>query len=92
MNDVTDAYARSLMKRSKNKTVSAGTQIEPIFTGYDLIYFQEAVKHRSELVTINGRTFKLRYDGYRVLFNPETGHVPCGVFEIEKVLAAKDAL
>lgn len=93
MNDVTDNYARSLIKRSKNKTVSAGTQIEPIFVGPELAMFQRAVEQRYGSVNINGRPFYLTYeDDSKVLFRPAFGHVPCGVFEIEKVLAAKDAL
>lgn len=93
MSDMTQGFAKNLLKtRSKNSNASAATQVQKIFVADDLHRFQVAVKNRSESVAIGGRTFQLRYKEGRVLFNPTEGHVPCGAFDVSKVLTEVEGL
>lgn len=93
MSDMTQGFAKNLLKtRSKNSNASAATQVQKIFVGDQLKMFKHAVNTQATSVVIGGRTFQLRYKEGRVLFNPTEGHVPCGAFDINKVLTESEGL
>lgn len=93
MSDMTHGFAKNILKtRSKNSNPSASTAVQKIFVGDQLKMFQHAVKTQASLVVIGGRTFKLRYRDGKVLFNPTEGHVPCGGFDVSKVLTENEGL